>query len=65
MIATDRGRVGAAAGQCCGDYREIWLALIAILAITSIYAIVLSADEGSAASLANCLGTASAWWVSS
>lgn len=42
MIATDRGKAGRVGGARLGGYREIWLALIAILAITGIYAIVLN-----------------------
>lgn len=43
MTATDRGRASAGGSAILRDYREIWLALIAIFAITAIYAILVSA----------------------
>jgi hypothetical protein len=42
MIATDGSRAGSGGEAVLRDYREIWLALIAVLAITAIYAIVLT-----------------------
>jgi hypothetical protein len=42
MTATNRAETSRAGGSMLGDYREIWLALIAIIAITIIYAILLT-----------------------
>lgn len=42
MTATNRAETSRAGGAMLGDYREIWLALIAIIAITVIYAILLT-----------------------
>ena len=42
MTTADGVRTSGTRGTMLGDYREIWLALIAIVAITAIYAILLS-----------------------
>lgn len=45
MVAMDQSKGRRSGGAMLGGYREIWLALIAIIAITAIYAIVLD-DAG-------------------
>jgi len=45
MIATDRPKAPRRAGSMLGGYIEIWLALIAIAAITAVYAALLRVTE--------------------
>jgi hypothetical protein len=43
MTAADQGTMAPPRGAMLGDYREIWLALIAIFAVTAIYGVLVNA----------------------